>query len=142
MFQKKRLTSCINSVVVNDWVQDTCNVQHAVFCSLEPSGHFSELLLPVLGRVSRPIIYHVENMRDGSSFSTRLVKAVQNGDIIFTSMVTYHKHEPELATHQYPMPDVPPPESLETYVDLLQKALRYCAIFCSAVLFFKICDFL
>jgi acyl-CoA thioesterase 8 len=75
------------------------------------------------GDGTQPIIYHVDNMRDGSSFSTRLVKAVQKGENIFTAMVSYHKHEPALCIHQYTMPNVPPPESLATYEELLLRAL-------------------
>lgn len=71
----------------------------------------------------RPVVYRVENLRDGTSFSTRLVHAVQNGEVIFTATVSYHKHENAIANHQYTMPSVPPPESLESYEDLLSKAL-------------------
>lgn len=77
------------------------------------------------GDHSRPIVYQVENLRDGQSFSNRLVKAKQNGEIIFTSMVSYHRHEVPAVTHQYFMPEVPLPESLPTYEDLLLECLRF-----------------
>jgi acyl-CoA thioesterase II len=71
----------------------------------------------------RPVVYTVENLRDGTSFSTRLVHAVQNGEVIFTATVSYHKHEMALTSHQCRMPKVPPPESLMSYEDLLSQAL-------------------
>jgi len=75
------------------------------------------------GNTSRPIIYQVNNVRDGASFSTRLVRAVQNGENIFVALISYHRHELSLATHQFTMPDVKPPEELLTYDELLQQAL-------------------
>jgi acyl-CoA thioesterase II len=58
-----------------------------------------------------PIIYEVDRIRDGKSFTTRRVVAIQHGQAIFTLMVSFHNDEPALE-HQAPMPDVPPPEDL------------------------------
>jgi acyl-CoA thioesterase-2 len=58
-----------------------------------------------------PIIYNVERTRDGGSFSTRRVLAIQHGRPIFTMSVSFHIQEDGL-THQAPMPEVPPPEAL------------------------------
>jgi acyl-CoA thioesterase-2 len=58
-----------------------------------------------------PIIYEVDRIRDGKSFTTRRVVAIQHGQAIFTLMVSFHNDEPGLE-HQMPMPDVPPPEAL------------------------------
>ena len=58
-----------------------------------------------------PIIYEVERTRDGKSFTTRSVKAIQHGQPIFTMMVSFHNNEEGL-DHQVPMPKVPPPEEL------------------------------
>lgn len=58
-----------------------------------------------------PIIYEVDRIRDGKSFTTRRVVAIQHGQAIFTLMVSFHNDEPGLE-HQAPMPDVPPPEDL------------------------------
>src|ERR687887_2505843 len=55
-----------------------------------------------------PIIYEVDRIRDGKSFTTRRVVAIQHGQAIFTLMVSYHNDEPGLE-HQAPMPDVPDP---------------------------------
>jgi acyl-CoA thioesterase-2 len=58
-----------------------------------------------------PIIYNVERTRDGGSFSTRRVLAIQHGKPIFTMSVSFHIEEDGLS-HQAVMPDVPPPEEL------------------------------
>src|SRR5205085_9238737 len=58
-----------------------------------------------------PIIYEVDRIRDGKSFTTRRVVAIQHGQAIFTLMVSFHNDEPGLE-HQVPMPEVPPPEQL------------------------------
>ena len=58
-----------------------------------------------------PIIYEVDRIRDGKSFTTRRVVAIQHGQAIFTLMVSFHDDEPGLE-HQAPMPQVPPPEEL------------------------------
>ena len=59
-----------------------------------------------------PIIYEVERLRDGKSYSTRRVTAIQHGRAIFSIMVSFHDAEPTNFDHQDPMPDVPPPEKL------------------------------
>ena len=68
-------------------------------------------LLP--GDVSRPIVYEVERIRDGSSFTTRRVAAVQKGAVIFYLTASFQKAE-EGFDHQDAMPDTPSPESLPT----------------------------
>jgi acyl-CoA thioesterase-2 len=63
------------------------------------------------GDPNHPIIYEVERIRDGTSFTTRSVKAIQHGRAIFAMSVSFHKEEPGFE-HQSQMPDVPPPEDL------------------------------
>jgi len=58
-----------------------------------------------------PIVYDVRRVRDGGSFTTRGVRAIQNGRPIFEMMASFHKSEPGLE-HEAQMPDVPPPEDL------------------------------
>jgi acyl-CoA thioesterase-2 len=60
-----------------------------------------------------PIIYQVERTRDGKSFTTRNVKAIQHGQPIFTMMVSFHNNEEGL-DNQIAMPNVPMPEELPT----------------------------
>src|SRR5437762_12233598 len=52
-----------------------------------------------------PIIYEVDRIRDGRSFTTRRVIAIQHGHAIFSMAVSFHRDEPGLA-HQAKMPDV------------------------------------
>jgi acyl-CoA thioesterase-2 len=58
-----------------------------------------------------PIIYNVERVRDGKSFTTRRVTALQHGQVIFITSVSFHRDEAGLS-HQAKMPDVPKPEDL------------------------------
>lgn len=62
------------------------------------------------GDPEKSIIYDVENLRDGRSFSTRRVKAIQNGRPIFYLTASYHGDEPGFE-HQNTMPDIPVPEN-------------------------------
>ena len=59
-----------------------------------------------------PIVYEVERLRDGKSYSTRRVTAIQHGHAIFSMMVSFHAEEADSFNHQDQMPDVPPPEKL------------------------------
>ena len=62
-----------------------------------------------------PILYEVDRIRDGRSFTTRRVVAIQHGKAIFNLSASFHDDEPGLE-HQAPMPaDVPAPESLPTF---------------------------
>lgn len=65
------------------------------------------------GDVSAPIVYDVDRSRDGSSFTTRRVKAIQHGHPIFDMSASFQKVEPGFE-HQSDMPNVPPPEQVPT----------------------------
>jgi acyl-CoA thioesterase-2 len=65
------------------------------------------------GDVSRPIVYDVDRIRDGGSFTTRRVVAIQGGKAIFNLQASFHVDEPGFV-HQDPMPEAPPPESVPT----------------------------
>ncbi len=71
------------------------------------------------GDLSIPIIYDVENVRDGGSFTTRRVAARQHGAIIFYMTVSFQKVEDGF-DHQDPMPDVPPPEECTPLPDVIR----------------------
>jgi acyl-CoA thioesterase II len=66
-----------------------------------------------------PILYEVDRIRDGRSFTTRRVVAIQHGRAIFNMEASFHDHD-EGPEHQFPMPDVPPPESLPPLFERLQ----------------------
>ncbi|QEY59615.1 acyl-CoA thioesterase II [Pseudomonas sp. C27(2019)] len=63
------------------------------------------------GDAKKPVVYQVERVRDGGSFSTRRVTAIQNGQPIFTCSASFHQQEQGFR-HQTAMPDVPQPEDL------------------------------
>lgn len=67
-------------------------------------------LLP--GDPQIPIIYEVDRLRDGKSYATRRVTAIQHGHAIFSMMVSFHVEEATAFDHQDRMPDVPPPDKL------------------------------
>ena len=69
-----------------------------------------------------PIIYDVDRIRDGKSFTTRRVVAIQHGQPIFSMPVSFHTDEPGL-DHQAKMPDVPPPEKLPSEIDIKREKL-------------------
>lgn len=64
------------------------------------------------GDTDLPIVFQVERLRDGRSFSTRSVRAIQHGKPIFIMTASFQVEEPGFE-HQNDMPDVPPPEALE-----------------------------
>ena len=78
-------------------------------------GYF---ILP--GDLQAPIVYFVERLRDGKSFTTRRVTAIQHGHAMFEFAASFHVAEDGF-THQGGMPDVPPPESLTPDIDLVRQ---------------------
>jgi acyl-CoA thioesterase-2 len=68
------------------------------------------------GDPSIPIVYEVDLIRDGRSFTTRRVTAIQRGKAIFALSASFQIDEPGL-DHSEPMPDVPAPETLPTFIE-------------------------
>ncbi|HEV7524004.1 MAG TPA: acyl-CoA thioesterase II [Acidimicrobiia bacterium] len=66
-----------------------------------------------------PIVYDVDRIRDGHSFTTRRVVAIQHGRAIFNLSASFHIDEPG-PEHQYAMPDAADPESLPTMRERLE----------------------
>ncbi len=71
------------------------------------------------GDVSKPVLYDMETLRDGGSFTTRRVTAKQHGKAIFNLAASF-KTPREGLDHQIEMPDVPAPEELKSDVELSQ----------------------
>ncbi|WP_048644801.1 acyl-CoA thioesterase [Nitratireductor soli] len=68
-----------------------------------------------------PIIYEVDRIRDGGSFTTRRVVAIQHGHAIFSLSASFQRDEPGL-DHQIPMPqNVPPADNLRTQREFLEE---------------------
>ena len=74
------------------------------------------------GDPTHPILYEVERIRDGGSFTTRRVKAIQHGRAIFAMSASFQKEEEGFA-HALPMPDVPAPETLPNAAELMAKLI-------------------
>ena len=74
------------------------------------------------GDIKVPIVYEVDRIRDGSSFTTRRVVAIQHGHAIFSLEASFQVDEKGLE-HQFGMPlNIPPPEELQSQRELLEKA--------------------
>ena len=92
--------------------------------TVEPDRHVHSLhgyfMRP--GDITVPIIYEVDRIRDGGSFTTRRVVAIQHGHAIFSLEASFQVEEQGLE-YQMPMPlDVPPPEELKSQRELLAEA--------------------
>jgi acyl-CoA thioesterase-2 len=74
------------------------------------------------GDVTKPVVYQVSRIRDGGSFTTRTVVAIQGGEAIFSMGASFQGDE-EGFEHQDVMPHVTPPESLPTEQDHLATQL-------------------
>lgn len=72
------------------------------------------------GDMKEPISFHVDRLRNGKSFSTRRVTALQHGAAILNLAVSFQIPEEGLS-HQLAMPQVPPPEDCLTHAQLAQK---------------------
>jgi acyl-CoA thioesterase II len=75
------------------------------------------------GDPSIPILYQVDRIRDGKSFTTRRVVAIQRGQAIFNLSASFQRPEEGGIEHQMPMPAVPPPELLPTFQERTQPIL-------------------
>ena len=74
------------------------------------------------GDTTVPIVYEVDRIRDGKSFTTRRVVAIQHGQAIFTMGVSFHGDEPGLS-HQTEMPDVAKPGALPDASEMTERVL-------------------
>jgi acyl-CoA thioesterase II len=96
----------------------------------ERSAHSLHGYFLQAGDPKAPIIYQVERIRDGGSFTTRRVTGIQHGRAMFAMSISFQKQE-DGWDHQSTMPDVPPPEDLPSerelarrFVEVLPEAMR------------------
>ncbi len=75
------------------------------------------------GNMEKPITFTVDRIRDGKSFTTRSVKAIQDGEVIFNCSISFQKREKGFE-HQVDMPDVPEPETLKSEQELREDILK------------------
>ena len=72
------------------------------------------------GDLEIPVVYFVDRLRDGRSYTTRRVTAIQHGRAIFNMASSFHRHEEGLS-HQAEMPEVPGPEGLASELDIIRE---------------------
>ena len=72
------------------------------------------------GDAGLPVVYQVDRVRDGGSFSTRRVTAIQKGQPIFTCSASFQYDEAGFE-HQTPMPDVVGPENLPSELEMIRQ---------------------
>jgi len=82
-------------------------------------SYHSYFLLP--GDAKLPVIYEVESVRDGGSFSTRRVKAIQNGKNIFYMTASFQVEEDNLSHQFAEMPTVPSATTTLSDVEFYQQ---------------------
>ncbi|XP_052286935.1 acyl-coenzyme A thioesterase 8-like isoform X2 [Dreissena polymorpha] len=76
------------------------------------------------GNSNWPILYHVDRTRDGETYSSRSVKASQDGKAIFTMQTSFKKDEPQGYHFQMEMPQVEGPDNLMSTDELLRLRLE------------------
>ncbi|MDP3857468.1 MAG: acyl-CoA thioesterase II [Stagnimonas sp.] len=81
-----------------------------------PHSLHAYFLLP--GDINAPIVYEVDRIRDGGSFSARRIQAIQHGRPILSMIASFQVPEVGLE-HQTAMPEVPPPEALRSTAELI-----------------------
>jgi acyl-CoA thioesterase-2 len=86
-----------------------------------PHSLHAYFLLP--GDPKVPIIYDVDRIRDGKSFTTRRVNAIQHGHPIFSMIASFHTAEDGGYSHQAAMPDVPGPDQLPNETEIRERVL-------------------
>lgn len=86
-----------------------------------PHSLHAYFILP--GDMTTPIIYEVDQIRDGRSFTTRRVVAMQHAKPIFNLSASFQKIESGM-DHQSKMPEVPPPDDLPSMSDLRKSLLK------------------
>ncbi len=72
------------------------------------------------GKPDTPVLYRIERIRDGRSFTTRRIVALQNGEAIFSMDASFQVLEPGLE-HQMPAPDLPMPEDLRDDIEVARE---------------------
>jgi acyl-CoA thioesterase II len=76
------------------------------------------------GQVNRPVILHVDRDRDGGSFSARHVRAVQEGEVIFSMVASFHAHEQGVTYDAVPTRGGPDPDDLQVRPSALFMEVR------------------
>jgi acyl-CoA thioesterase-2 len=75
----------------------------------------------LMGDPAVPILYEVDRIRDGRSFTTRRVVAIQHGAAIFSMSVSFQVEESGGWDHQVSIPDVPKPDKLMSQAEIISR---------------------
>jgi acyl-CoA thioesterase-2 len=84
------------------------------------SAHSMHAYFILTGDLATPVVYFVDRLRDGRSFSTRRVTGIQHGNAIFNMSASFHRTEDGMA-HQAEMPDVPGPDGLPSELEVIRE---------------------
>lgn len=76
------------------------------------------------GDVNAPILYQVDRLRDGKSFVSRQVRAIQHGRTIFTAMISF-AHPEEGLNYQISEPEYPAPEQVKSEAELKKLLVEF-----------------
>lgn len=85
----------------------------------------------ISGNNEKPIVYHVDRTRDGKTYTSRNIKATQDGVPIFSMQASFKIDETDPLEHQFTMPVVPNPEDLISSKEYMKNRLEW-------VLFLKV----
>ena len=88
--------------------------------SAERSTHSLHAYFLRMGDAQRPIVYQVDRIRDGKSFTTRRVVALQKGQAIFNMAASFQVEEPGFEHQESPPQQIPGPEGLPSELELAQ----------------------
>ncbi len=93
---------------------------HAAYQTVPPDRfvHSMHGYFILAGNIDKPIVYDVDRIRNGGSFTTRRVVAIQSGRAIFNSAASFQL-EQDGFDHQIPMPNVPAPDTLVSDAEIL-----------------------
>jgi len=86
----------------------------------ERAAHSMHAYFILQGDLQVPVVYFVDRLRDGRSYCTRRVTAIQKGEAIFNMSSSFHRHETG-PDHQMSMRPVPGPEGLRTELDVIRE---------------------
>ena len=89
---------------------------------VDPKCYF---LLQVSASASTPLLYYVDRVRDGRSYSTRSVRAVQGGRNVFIMLCSFQKPEFWQPSRHWSMPQSPHPDECNTEVEHLRRLAAY-----------------
>jgi len=85
----------------------------------ERTVHSMHAYFLLTGDITVPIVYNVERSRDGGTFTTRRVTAIQKGKPIFILAASFQEKK-EGFDHQIDIPDVPGPNELKSDIELIR----------------------